>query len=171
MKVIFLDFDGVLNSDLYIRSHRGESITMLSPVCLNRLRTVVESTGAKIVLSTSWRVHWEPDESSCDLTGQEIHRIFAAHGMRIYGKTGQSRKAGDVPDLRRERAREIADWLDVRPDVEGYVILDDMAFPDGALSSGGLSGHLVRTAGYRGGLTEEDADLAIEILNGSAFPS
>lgn len=53
MKVIFLDFDGVLNS----RSFRAVRSDIIDEKHMTFLRRIVEATGAGIVLSTSWRVH------------------------------------------------------------------------------------------------------------------
>ena len=52
MKIIFLDFDGVLNSERYFRSYGAEGLA-LNPDNLCFLKEIVVATGAKIVLSTS----------------------------------------------------------------------------------------------------------------------
>ena len=62
MKVIFLDIDGVLNPLFNIRrQHRLKRRTSsyyitLDKYCLNNLKRIVETTGAKIVVSSSWRI-------------------------------------------------------------------------------------------------------------------
>lgn len=58
MKIIFLDFDGVLNSASYCRLHREPGV-LLDPTRMALLRRIIETTGAEIVLSTSWKEHWE----------------------------------------------------------------------------------------------------------------
>ena len=55
MKVIFLDVDGVLNS-----KQDDYSIKLRTDSHLNFLRMIVKSTGAKIVLSSSWRIGFTP---------------------------------------------------------------------------------------------------------------
>ena len=49
-KIVFLDVDGVLHS-IFART---ESQLFRSD-CLKRLKKIIEQTGAKIVLSSSWR--------------------------------------------------------------------------------------------------------------------
>lgn len=162
MKVLFLDFDGVLNSNRYYEQHKNDSETgvVIDPVRLGYLRQIVEATGAKIVLSTSWREHWQPDEASCGAAGREINRIFGEQGLSVYDKT-EGRQMGEKPyDARVERGGEITRWLEAHPQVTDYVVIDDMAFEDGL-----FEGHNVRTAGYRGGLTEDDVREAIRLLN------
>lgn len=160
MKVLFLDFDGVLNSERYCRFHPELEGAVFDPVCMLRLRRIVEATGAKIVLSTSWREHWSPEDSECDNTGLEINQAFAEQGLSVYGKTGVYR-IGEFrrnPDV--ERVHEILDWLSEHPDVERYVVLDDRD-----LTASGLpEGHMVKTSGRVGGLTDADADTATCLL-------
>ena len=60
MKVIFLDVDGVLNSDEYIDKIRKLNVnTIKSKVSVNKiglLKQAVDETGARVVLTTSWRI-------------------------------------------------------------------------------------------------------------------
>lgn len=62
MKYILLDFDGVLTSDAFTRQcifehRRGNlfGVEWFAPSCIEALRYLVEETGAKIVVSSSWR--------------------------------------------------------------------------------------------------------------------
>ena len=54
MKVIFLDVDGVLNTPKFIR--RQSSFSSIDPVLVDIVVHIVNKTGCKIVLSSSWRV-------------------------------------------------------------------------------------------------------------------
>lgn len=66
--VIFLDFDGVLNSDRWTRDQRERGIELvfdeqridewLDPAAVAILNALCEETGAALVLSTSWVVHY-----------------------------------------------------------------------------------------------------------------
>ena len=53
MKVIFLDVDGVLNSEKDLLEAKGKSELFDRPLIL--LKELVESTKAKIVVSSTWR--------------------------------------------------------------------------------------------------------------------
>ena len=59
MKIIFLDIDGVLNSRIYDRKRNRDELTDIDETRLPLVKELVAATGAKIVLSSSWRVHWD----------------------------------------------------------------------------------------------------------------
>ena len=80
-----------------------------------------------------------------------MNSIFGAYGLQIYDKT---------PQLHTRRETEIKSWLDNNPDVQKFVVLDDML-----LSGAFLTGHFVKISGYFGGLDEMDVRNAIGILN------
>lgn len=135
MKIIFLDVDGVLNSeqDLF-------SWTIESDKYLILLACIVRRTNAKIVISSSWR--------NCGLL-DTLKKRLNDFSMSIYDKTK------DIG----ERGLEIKDWLDSHSDVESFVILDDEDFdiqdyfPD----------NFVQTS-MKIGLQKEDAEKCIAIL-------
>ena len=163
MRIIFLDIDGVLNS-----WSAGYKITTKKLQLLNNL---IEQTGAKIVISSSWRIgskdvkeflekNFKKDDFRLDnfkdATNREcIENIF--YNDNIIGLTdtfGPSR--GD----------EIKRWLDNHiDDVESYVILDD----DSDMLDEQLE-HLVQTDTYFG-LTDREVHLATLILTNQFVPN
>lgn len=149
MRVIFLDFDGVLNSRRYLLSC-GETDLAIDPARIAILKEIVDATGAKIVLSTSWREHWSADPKECGSTGQLMNEIFSAHGMQIFDKT---------PNLSAPRTEEIRNWLAAHPETTNFVVLDDMF-----LGADFLTGHFVKTSFYAHGLDKPEAEEAIAIL-------
>ena len=155
MKVVFLDIDGVLNSNLYDRQIRTATDGNIDESRLDLLKQLVEQTGAVIVLSSSWRKHWDMDPAGGDAIGRELNTVFRKHGLKIGGKT---------PCLASgERAEEIRTWLtEHKTEVESFVILDD-AF--GGWSE--LASHLVQT-NYRigRGLEGRHVQRAIDLLKG-----
>ena len=54
MKLIFLDIDGVLNYEGYERFTRSGT-RFVDPVLIKRLKKIIDRTGAKVVLSSTWR--------------------------------------------------------------------------------------------------------------------
>jgi hypothetical protein len=102
MKVIFLDFDGVL-----VTVH--DRYTNASPYCVAMLNDITNQTDAKIVVSSSWR---------CGSTVAEL-----TDTLQRWGVTGEV--IGKTPLLRgKKRGYEIQAWLDEHP-VKSFVILDD----------------------------------------------
>ena len=152
MKVIFLDIDGVLNSKRYDNDRAAwtGNIDQTRMVLLKRL---VDCTGAEIILSSSWRIHWDVGEAQCDQRGLEMNRIFGAYGLKIAGKT--PRISFD------RRADEIREWLRTNEGlVEQFVILDDIPYGWDELSS-----HVVKTNYLIGrGLEDAHVEAAVAIL-------
>ena len=150
MRVIFLDFDGVLNSSKYLLHCEADGAA-IDPSRMVLLKQIVDAANAKIVLSTSWREHWSNDLTDCNSTGVLINSIFSKYGLQIFDKT---------PELHERREIEIKSWLDAHPEVENYVVFDDRL-----LSADYLNGHFIKTSNYFDGLDETDVQKAIEILN------
>lgn len=151
-KIVFLDIDGVLNSVRYDRV-RTEEQGNIDETRLPLLKQLIDETHAKIVLSSSWRKHWERDEGLCDDIGAEINRIFAEYQLCISDKT---------PVLKsNDRAEEIRTWLSENNQVGNFAIFDDIAFGWGE----DLQEHLVRTNSRIGyGLEEKHIQMAIRLL-------
>lgn len=147
--VVFLDIDGVLNSVAYDRERTDKDGNIdVSRFVL--LRQIVDATDAQIVLSSSWREHWEPEDEKCDQIGKELNRAFREAGLGIADKT----------PMTGNRQEEISAWLDEHPNIANYVILDDAFGGWGQLES-----HLVRTNSRIGkGLEDKHVDVAIHIL-------
>lgn len=152
MKVLFLDVDGVLNSAERPAQCREGGIMGIDPVLTSRLVRVLLATGAKVVVSSAWRICGiDPGSrffdclSAADPTGLVLGRII--------GKTadGWARRDCDC------RGDEIQLWLDSHKDVTAFAIVDDDA------GMGHLEDHCVRTS-WAEGLTEELADKLIEKL-------
>lgn len=152
-KLIFLDFDGVLNSHQYLYvtpkpwgdlEMEGNEHLMLDPVAVDRLNQIIEQTGAHVVVSSSWR-HGHDRE--------RLQEILEARGFM-----------GDVIDVtpddsRLDRGDEIALWLRDHPEVERYVVLDDDADDTETMRK-----HLIKTSFYTG-LLDCHVSEAIRRLN------
>lgn len=154
MKVLFLDIDGVLNSRGYDRQRNWNELTNIDQTRLPLVREIVEKTGARIVLTSTWRGHWNADRTACDESGRYIEETFEKHRLSISDKT---------PDLglRARRTDEIRAWLAEHEDVESFVILDD-----GKFGWEELADYCVFTNPYAGkGLEEEHVVRATEVLN------
>lgn len=149
-KITFLDVDGVLNDNTTkVAAPSGCVGVMDSKVKL--LKTIIDLTGAKVVLSSDWKL-CEPGDRDYQYLE---NKLWYKGGIRIYGKT---------PDIDWQcRGQEILAWLGKHPQVTSWVVLDDIMFED--FSRPGFAGHLVITD-YRVGLMDLDALKAIMILRG-----
>ena len=150
IRVIFLDIDGVLNSAVYDRE-RTDKDGNIDVSRLVLLKQIVDAANAQIVLSSSWREHWEPEDEKCDQIGKELNCVFRGAGLCIADKT----------PMTGSRQKEISSWLDAHPYTADYVILDD-AFG----GWGDLEPHLVKTNSRIGrGLEDRHVEAAVKILN------
>lgn len=151
--VVFLDIDGVLHP------LRKGSQSAFDSECMSHLRSVVASTGAKIVLSSSWRV--APRQK------QRVHEALESAGL------GGIMGATPVSGYNNNRVDEICAWLEQHPEVSAYVAIDDMDLQSGSGDVGSrsrIASSSVRTKPAEG-LTASDASRAIEILRSSASGS
>jgi SNF2 family DNA or RNA helicase len=153
MKVIMCDIDGVLN-DAYTRTTymcEGCKYDGVDKSKIDILREIVKKTGAKIVISSTWRKYRESMEYLIREMGPEL-------ASNIIGQT---------PDLGWEtskqrwltRADEIDKWLSEHPDVKSFVVLDDLRDED--LERFGKN--FIRTS-MAFGLTEEHIAKCVELL-------
>lgn len=164
MNVIFLDIDGVLNNEVFVNAFwaickqlelnrkaanylksaviRDEYGMLFCPTAVNQLEWLIESTQAKIVISSTWRMS----------------------GLAVMQEMWKHRNLpGEVIDItpfhpKRERGEEIAAWLSVNP-VDRYIIIDD----DNDMLPEQLP-YFVQTD-FRYGLTFDDAIKALNIFN------
>ena len=153
IKIIFLDVDGVLNcSKTTKRLECCNEFTFVDTRKVLRLRDIVERTGAQIVLSSTWRLGADPKAFFLERAGyDELRREF----LRVHCPVW----VDITPDFpRAKRWQEINAWLILHPEVEEFIILDDV---DEELKP--LADHLVLT-NMRDGLTKERAELAIKML-------
>lgn len=167
-KYLFLDFDGVLNTSRYAKLLRNEGIdpfdefgAMFDPETIVNLKSIIEQTNCKIVLSTSWRneglLRMRSLWKDRNLPGE----IFSMTPI-LLSTTYQDSQNGEmfcIPELN-AKALEINAWLQQNASKSfNYVIVDDenVFFQK-------QQKHLVLTDEYDG-LTVDKADKAIEILN------
>jgi hypothetical protein len=164
VRALFLDMDGVLNSSEFfdrIRPTRGRApspqtneywITMVDPLAVMRLNRILEGSGAKVVISSSWRYYRSADD---------MQRILSAKGF-----VGDI--IGSTPDFQTEvrsdfrRGNEIETWFvkNKHLDVESFVILDDLSED----SFVGLLPNFVKTT-WAYGLRDEHVARALKILS------
>lgn len=156
MKILFLDIDGVLNSREYDRRRNWNEQTDIDETRLPLVKEIIDKTGAKIVLISTWRNHWDRDESLCDEDGMYINRLFSKYGLAIYDKTQDL-------GLLSKRKDEVKTWLaEHKSDIESFVILDDYRFGWDDLSDF----YIHTNPNYGLGLEDEHVEKAITLLNG-----
>lgn len=158
-RFLFLDFDGVLNSEDFIKrqaekeliAQRRRPTDAIDPRAIEYLNAIIAYTGAKVVISSTWRKLYRQ---------QQLERLLNVLGFRgeVVGTTPRFWR--DADGKRLWRGDEIQAWLldnTTKADNASIVILDD----DSDMVH--LTPWLVQTR-YEHGLTLEQAEEAIRIL-------
>ena len=156
MKVIFLDIDGVLNAS-DTKSKAPSGCTGISEALLKRLRKIIEATGARVVLSSTWKTEIDERIRAVTPDGKYMINKFLYKGkFLLFDKTPDAKSSW-------HRGTEIAMWLNNHENIEEFVILDDIYFDD--FDKFDLTSHFVNTDPIVG-LTDDNVEDAIAILNG-----
>lgn len=164
LKILFLDFDGVVNHELFFRDrHEGRNDAMklehplseIDPISVGFVSQIVEQTGAKVVVSSSWRL---------GRTVKELQDMLEQCGF-----TGEVIGTTPVLDMHHDalvRGNEILKWMIDNKNLVGshfyyrnYCILDDDQ--DFLLYH---KDNFIQIDSYCG-VTPKDAQRAIKILN------
>eukprot|EP00931_Biecheleriopsis_adriatica_P066078 TRINITY_DN40496_c0_g1_i1.p1 TRINITY_DN40496_c0_g1~~TRINITY_DN40496_c0_g1_i1.p1 ORF type:complete len:272 (+),score=71.57 TRINITY_DN40496_c0_g1_i1:64-879(+) len=177
-RVIFLDVDGVLLPSgsvemIYIDGVmlpvRAAREADFSHAALNNLRSIVQQTGASIVLSSEWRRKEEMrDNINRTLSSQEMPGIVDS--TPIFQPTPDlvKQRLDQAIVWAERRAREIGSWLRAHKDtVKAWVCIDDIDFSwaDSVKAQGTpLLKHRSVHTNPKHCITEKDAQEAVRIL-------
>jgi hypothetical protein len=168
MKVIFLDFDGVLNPTHYMMclgkmcresigqiKSQDEYGHLFFPPNVDALNHILENTNAKIVVSSTWRMSGKKTLVNMFYERNMIKVLNAF--IDITPDHAQPQSSGLW--LADERGAEIQAWLNAHPEVTNYVIIDD----ESDILHEQLPYFVKINQWY--GLTMKDAENVIKILN------
>ena len=150
-KIIFLDFDGVLNTEHYqgLLQYQGkpwqdEYGAFFDPNAVKQLKRIIDATDADIVVESSWKY------LGLDAM-KELWEVRNLPGTII-----------DITPslLGKNKGVEIASWLSkyAKQDIRYIIIDDEYVILDSQLP------HFILTNPYEG-ITEEQANRAISMLN------
>lgn len=161
-RVLFLDIDGVLNSNFWNDNHQREISdgTLIDEQKIKLLAQLVKKTKIKIILHSGWRIWFNDKLKPTRKEAQRLVEMLAEEGLTIDGVT---------PDLTTEEIRrtkkfsmvkadEILLWLKEHGDVIAWVVLDDLD-----LHNIQVEEHQVKPD-QKVGLTMDDVRMAEEIL-------
>lgn len=164
MKVIFLDIDGVLNytNFWYKRRLEFEKTGKFGPNFdeekIKLLSEIVSETGAKIVLSSTWRGGFVKDNNKGKLVSKpgfedciELNLAFEKYNLEMYDRTTGK---GHI------RQEQIKEWL-ANNEVDSFVVIDDDMFD----LTDFIGKELVKTNNSGDGLNESHKDIIISKLN------
>ena len=150
MRCVFLDIDGVVNC--WSTKERAPSkVIGVEQRLIAHIKEIVDATGAKLVLSSTWRKDWAFNLLN-GVDWEYLRDEFAKQDLYFLDYT-PSRKDS-------HRGEEIKEWLEsTEYDVKSYVIIDDEMFDIRDLHKG----HMVQTS-FNSGIEPGAVKMAIDIL-------
>lgn len=169
--IIFLDVDGVLNSQAYFQSLKEIPVEEhgkfdeISDYHLQMLAKIYHECNAKIVLSSSWRTLYDekkPNDIPMKMYQYLIDSLLK-YDMQIVDHT---------PVIDCNRPLEILTWLEEHGGKEKYKFISiDDDFSEDKYDKYNIGDCLIKTEFFcyevsEGGLQQEHVDLAIKKLKG-----
>ena len=130
-KIIFLDIDGVLNTERWHCQTASNELQdeygyKFDPVAVTNLSKIIEETGADIVISSSWkfmglskmRKMWKDRKLPGNVIGITPNTVSDEFLLNV---------DLDNMDIMAIRGQEVKEWLMLnKNEITNYVILDDM---------------------------------------------
>jgi hypothetical protein len=158
MKVIFLDIDGVLNSEEFLKRNQNEMIDRKN---VNILKNVIDKTGAVIVMSSGWRLWFDDNMMPKDGYSQCLYDILCEFNIKLFDKTPDfsTEEIRTKKTFSHVKSKEIIACLSEHENVDKYVVLDDLDLKNEEINS-----HLVRT-NAQVGITEDDAKSVLVMIS------
>lgn len=157
MKVIFLDVDGVLNSNQRRLEIGGES---LEEEKVKLLSMIIRRTGAVVVLHSGWRFWFNENMKPVKKEAADLLLMLAKYHISVLDKTPDfsTSHIRKTKQFSLVKADEILSWLKNHTNVENYIVLDDLD-----LHNEQFARHQIRTDSAEG-LLEKDVSLAVQML-------
>jgi len=166
MKIIFLDIDGVLNTQetfeqIYLEYKKnGKRRLEIDTKKVEYLKEIVEQTGALLVLASSWKIFFAKQGGKVlaqNSKYEELLKILQNYNLFIYDTTYQG--------MYQSKAKEIKDWLK-NNEVESFIILDDETEDLGNLAENYLiKTRFSKNAEEELGLCKKHIIQAVDMLN------
>lgn len=164
--VIFLDIDGVLNSNAWNESHQSEISggTLIDSEKVTLLSGLVKRTNAGIILHSGWK-HWftaelEPLRKEAEILRAMLEQeALSVAGITPDHSTEEIRKTKKFSMV---KAGEIVAYLEQHQDVTHWVVIDDLD-----LHHAEIERHQVKTDPDVG-LMAEDVRRAEKLLLGTS---
>lgn len=161
-KVVFLDIDGVLNSNFWNESHQREISdgTLIDESKVVLLCKLIKRTDAEIILHSGWKYWFDSNLKPLRKEAENSRCLLEKAGLMITGVTPDHA----TEEIRKSRkfslvkADEILAWLKQHKEVDRWVVIDDLN-----LHNAEIEKHQVKTD-QSIGLTVEDVEKAEMIL-------
>lgn len=130
MKVIFLDIDGVLNSNFWNDTHQREISdgTLIDEEKIILLGQLVRNTNAKVILHSGWKFWFDSNVKPLCREAERLINMLEKEGIYVNGVTPDH----TTEEIRRNnkfslvKASEILAWISQHNDIEKWIVIDDL---------------------------------------------
>ena len=129
-RVVFLDIDGVLNSNFWNENHQREISdgTLIDESKIQLLCKLINNTDAQIILHSGWKYWFDSDLRPLRKEAENLRALLEKEGLAISGVT-PDHATEEIKKNRKfslVKAGEILAWLEQHNDVDAWVVLDDL---------------------------------------------
>ena len=166
-KVIFLDIDGVLNSEHWNRTHEKDvnERALIDFNAVKLLSKLVKKSKAEIILHSGWRFWFDNEMNPLREEAALLKEMFRAEGISLFGKTPDhsTEEIRQTKKYSLVKAGEILEWLSKHREVEEWLVLDDLDLHNDVVKQ-----HQIMIDPLTG-LTEKDIQKAYCMFNKSTY--
>lgn len=166
-KVIFLDIDGVLNSDDWNREHQKEieEGVLIDQNTVKLLAKLVKSSQTQIILHSGWRFWFDDEMTPLREEAAMLAKMLSEEGITLSGKTPDhsTEEIRQTKKYSLVKAGEIFEWLSKHREVEEWLVLDDLDLHNDVVKQ-----HQIMIDPLTG-LTEKDIQKAYCMFNKSTY--
>ena len=157
-RIVFLDIDGVLNSNFWNENHQREISdgTLIDDTKVKLLCKLIEDTDAQIILHSGWKYWFDSELKPLRREAENLRALLEKERLTIAGVT-PDHATDEIKKSKKfslVKEGEILAWLGQHKDVDSWVVLDDLD-----LHSAEIEMHQVKTDPCTG-LTIEDVEKA-----------
>ncbi len=128
--VVFLDIDGVLNSNFWFENNEKElsNGTLIDIEKIKLFSLLVKTTNAKIILHSGWRFWFNTDLQPLRVEAEKLVEMLKSEGLKLDGLTPDltTDEIRETKKFSLVKAAEILLWLSENKEVKNWVVLDDL---------------------------------------------
>ena len=130
MKVIFLDIDGVLNSNFWNDTHQREISdgTLIDEEKVMLFGQLIRNTNAKVILHSGWKFWLDSEVKPLCREAEHLISMLKKEGIKVDGVTPDY----TTEEIRKSKkfslvkASEILAWVSQHDNVEKWIVIDDL---------------------------------------------
>lgn len=130
MKVVFLDIDGVLNSDFWNNAHQQEISdgTLIDHEKVRLLSRLIRNTKAKVILHSGWKFWFDSEGNPLCKEAERLISMLGKEGIKICDFTPDhtTEEIRIAKKFSLVKASEILAWISQHDNIENWVVIDDL---------------------------------------------